>query len=216
MLYDLSDMYRRRLGGDLHFRGALYSLLCREFFQRRIPADSTVLEVAAGYCEFINHIRAKRKIALDLNPEFKKFAAPEVETLISQSTNIKLPDGSIDVVFVSNFFEHITKDDILHTLREIRRVLKDGGSLLIMQPNIRYCFNDFWMFFDHITPLDDRSLVEILELNDFKITECKPRFLPFSLKNTLLPKSLLLLKIYLRFPILHSIFGQQAFIHAKK
>jgi len=84
-----------------------------------------------------------------------------------------------------------------------------------IQPNIRYCYKDYWMFFDHITQLDDRSLSEVLEITGFEIVECKPRFLPYTTKCRL-PKLLIFVKIYLKFPILWRIFGKQCFIYAKK
>ena len=37
--------------------GALHRL----FFQKYIPEEETVLEIGAGYCEFINNIKAKKK-----------------------------------------------------------------------------------------------------------------------------------------------------------
>jgi hypothetical protein len=49
--------------------------------------DSTVLEIGAGYCEFINSIRAKRKVAFDLNRDIKKFAKDSVEVVIASSMN---------------------------------------------------------------------------------------------------------------------------------
>ena len=151
-------MYRRRFGKDVEFRQKMYQVLCADFFQKYIPEDATVLEIGAGYCEFINNIRAKKKIALDLNPDIKKFAGDDVEAVIASSTDMKLmKNESIDVVFANNFFEHLSKEDIVKTIREVNRVLKRGGKFIILQPNIRFCFKDYWMFFDHITPLDDRS-----------------------------------------------------------
>lgn len=172
--------------------------------------------MAAGYCEFINAIEAKRKIALDVNPDVKKYAGPGVEVINSPSTDMRaIPDGSVDVVFTSNFFEHISKPDIVATLKEVHRILKDNGALLVLQPNIRYAHKDYWMFFDHVTPIDDRSLVEVLELNGFEVRECRPRFLPYSTKSRL-PKSLGLVKLYLRFPLAQRLIGKQAFVHAVK
>jgi len=194
----------------------MYQVLCADFFQKYIPEDATVLEIGAGYCEFINNIRAKKKIALDLNPDIKKFAGDDVEAVIASSTDMKLmKNESIDVVFANNFFEHLSKEDIVKTIREVNRVLKRGGKFIILQPNIRFCFKDYWMFFDHITPLDDRSLSEILEINGFKVVECKPKFLPYTTKSKL-PKSIFLLKLYLRFPPMQRIFGKQTFIYAIK
>lgn len=213
---DLQKMYEKRFSKDEKFRKSMYDILYKNFFSRYIEPDSTVLDVGAGYCEFINSIKAKNKIALDLNPDLKKHANSDVKTIISKSTSMKsIKSNSIDVVFTSNFFEHLTKDDIVLTMKEIGRVLKKDGKFLILQPNIRFVYKDYWMFFDHITPLDDRSLCEALENNGFEIEKCIPRFLPYTTKGSL-PKSILMLRIYLMFPIFWKFVGGQAFVVAKK
>jgi hypothetical protein len=56
-----------------------------------------VLEICAGYCEFINSIKAKRKLAFDLNPDCKKYAVEDVEVIINSSTNMQnIKNESID------------------------------------------------------------------------------------------------------------------------
>ena len=213
---EVKDIYSRRFSKEITFRKEMWSILCRDFFQQWVPLDSTILEIAAGYCEFINHIKAKKKFALDINPDVKKFAAQDVEIIISKSEQIKgVADGSVGVVFTSNFFEHTSKDSIAATLREVYRTIKPGGRLIILQPNIRFCYKDYWMFFDHITPIDDRALVEVLELTNFKVVKVLSQFLPYSTKSAL-PKSLLLIKLYLQLPILWRIFGKQALIICEK
>jgi ubiquinone/menaquinone biosynthesis C-methylase UbiE len=209
-------IYRRRFDPDKKFRNEMYTILCKNFFQKYIPEESSILEIGAGYCEFINNIRAKKKIALDVNPDIRIYAKDNIQVIIGKSTQIEnIDDESVDRVFVNNFFEHITKPDIIRTLDEIRRVLKPKGELLVLQPNFRYCSQDYWMFFDHITPLDDRSLAEALEISGFSVKDCIPRFLPYTTKSRL-PKSLLALKVYLRLPVIWKLFGKQAFIQAEK
>lgn len=213
---ELEKMYHRRFGEDIEFRKQMWSILCKDFFQNYVPKNSTVLDIGAGYCEFINNIKAGKKLALDSNPDISDFISNEVQIVLSKSTNIdQIKNDSIDVVFVSNFFEHLSREDIVGTIKEIYRILKNEGRFLILQPNIRFCYDDYWMFFDHITPLDDRSLSEILEINGFKVVECKPRFLPYTTKSKL-PKSTLLLKLYLKIPLAQWLLGKQAFIYAKK
>jgi len=211
----LDGVYERRFGGDIRFRDRMWKVLCG-FFQAYVPEDSVVADIGAGYCEFINNVKAKRRIAVDLNADVRKFAGEGVETLVSSSVSMKrIRSGTVDVVFASNFFEHLSREDIAKTMREIRRILGKDGRVLILQPNIRYCYRDYWMFFDHITPLDDRSLSEALELNGFRIIETRPRFLPYTTKGSL-PKSVLLLKIYLKIPLLQRLLGRQSFIYAEK
>lgn len=209
-------IYRRRFEEDVQFRIEMYNVLCKHFFQKYIPHDATILEIGAGYCEFINAIQAKRKIAIDVNPDTRTYADDSVEVIITQSTQLDfIGSESVDRVFVNNFFEHITKPDIVKTLEELHRILKMGGEILVLQPNIRYCTSDYWMFFDHITPLDDRSMTEALEIAGFSVVECIPRFLPYSTKSRL-PKSLIGLKFYLSAPVLWKLIGKQAFIRAEK
>ncbi len=71
------------------------------------------------------------------------------------------------------------------------------------------------MFFDHITPLDDRALTEALETSGFKIIENIVRFLPYTTKSRL-PNSLLLVKLYLKVPLAWRFLGQQSFLVAQK
>ena len=213
---DVTQIYARRFTPDLKFRRNLWRILCTDFFQKLIPEESRVLEIAAGYCEFINHIRAGQKFAVDINPETRNHANADVNVFISPSDNIEgLADASVDIVFVSNFFEHITREAILATIREVKRLLVPGGKFIILQPNIRYCAGDYWMFFDHITAVDDRALVEALEINGFRIIKNIPRFLPYTSQSRF-PKFLWLVKLYLKLRFAWLIFGQQALIICSK
>jgi SAM-dependent methyltransferase len=123
---------------------------------------------------------------------------------------------SVDVVFVSNFFEHLPdKQVFLDTLREIRRVLRPGGKLLIFQPNIRFLNGAYWDFIDHYLPLTDRTLVEALHLVGLRIDEVRPRFLPYTTRSRL-PRWPWLVRLYLQLRPAHWIFGRQAFVAARK
>lgn len=214
---NVQKIYFRRFTPRIEFRKKMWKVLCEDYFQKFIKYDSTVADIGAGYCEFINNIKAKRKIAVDLNPSVKEYADTDVTVVLSNSTSINsLKDSSVDYIFISNFFEHLTKSDITRTIKEAYRILKRDGEILILQPNIRYCYNEYWMFFDHITPLDHDSLTEVLDINNFRIVKCIPRFLPFTAVKKKYPKSVLLIKLYLKFHLLYKIFGSQMFILAKK
>jgi ubiquinone/menaquinone biosynthesis C-methylase UbiE len=194
----------------------MWKVLCDGYFQKFIPTDSVVLELAAGYCEFINNIHAAKKYAVDINEQTLNYAGPDVKVLLTKSTDLSsVGDSTVDVVFVSNFFEHISKPDITQTIKECYRILTLNGHMLILQPNIRYIKKDYWMFFDHITPVDDRAMCECLELMGFHIQHVLPRFLPYTTKSRL-PRSIFLVKLYLKLPFLFPLFGGQAFIVARK
>ena len=208
----LRRLYAHRFDQEAEQRTELWRTLCSSYFQRWVPRDAVVLDLAAGHCEFVNNIVAQRRIAVDLNPAVQDHAGAGVEAHVGRSTNLNmLGDATIDRVFISNFFEHITRDDILATLEEARRVLRPDGKLLVLQPNIRYCARDYWMFFDHITPVDDRALVEAFAATGFRVELNHPRFLPYTTKSRL-PSSDALVRLYLRSPWAWRLLGAQAFM----
>jgi SAM-dependent methyltransferase len=122
----------------------------------------------------------------------------------------------VDVVFASNFFEHLpSKEAFLQTLQEIRRVLRSGGRLLILQPNIRFLNGEYWDFLDHHIPLTDRTLVEALLCTGLRPVEVVPRFLPYTTKSRL-PSHPALVRLYLRVPLAQRLLGKQAWVVAVK
>lgn len=213
---DLKSMYHNRFYGQLGFRKAMWRVLCQDYFQRYFPPESTIMEVGAGHCEFINTIKAAKKYAVDINPDTSEYADSAVQVIQTTSTDLsEIPSATVDRVFASNFFEHLSHSEITATLVEIRRILKPGGMIVIMQPNFRYCYKDYFMFFDHISALDHRSMGEVLNMTGYATQRIIPRFLPYTTLGNL-PSSLFLLKVYLRLPFLWQIFGAQMVIVAKR
>jgi SAM-dependent methyltransferase len=211
----LRTLYAHRFSGEGAARDDIWQVLCADFFQRWIPPAATVLDLAAGHCEFINNISALRRIAVDLNPDVAVRAAPGVETHVARSDALDpIADDSVDVVFCSNFFEHITRDAILATLTEARRVLAPGGRFLLLQPNVRFCGRDYWQFFDHITPIDDRAMEEAFAATGFRVRTNIPRFLPYTTKSRL-PTGPGLVRLYLKVPLAWRVLGAQAFMVAE-
>src|SRR5690606_19974021 len=100
---------------------------------------------------FINNIQAHRKLAMDLNPDASAHLAGNVEFLHQDSSAAwPLADNSLDVVFTSNFFEHLPdKECLSEPLRQALRCLNPGGRLIAVGPNIKYLHGEYWDFYDH-------------------------------------------------------------------
>jgi len=209
---ELTQIYDARFNAKASQRNLLWETLCKYYFQSYVNKDATVLDLAAGYCEFINNIECKAKYAVDMNPETKKRAAKGVKVELASSD--KLPkglSGKIDIVFVSNFFEHLdSKHQLLATLSEIKRVLKPGGKIMVLQPNISRTKHAYWDFVDHSLPINDKSLAEALELSGFKVEKLNPRFLPYTTSSGI-PVHPLLIRMYLKFRPAQWLLGKQIF-----
>ena len=214
---ELRRIYGARFEKTQHYRKRVWNVLAPEFFQRHMPAGATVLDLGCGYGEFINAIRCDRKLAMDLNPDAPKFLAEGVRFLQQDcSSRWECDDSSLDVVFSSNFFEHLPgKNALKLTLEEAFRCLKPGGKLIAMGPNIRFLAGIYWDFWDHHLALSDRSLAEGLENCGFTIRENHPKFLPYTMVNQR-EYPLVMLSLYLKLRPAWKIFGKQFLIVAVK
>jgi SAM-dependent methyltransferase len=217
---DLQRLYRIRFGGEVgvQSRRITWQVLCEDWFPRYVRTTDVVLELGAGGCEFINNVRAARRIAVDLNPDVRAKAAPEVEFHeVSASAMTDIADDSVDVVFSSNFFEHLgTADVLISVLRESRRVLRPGGRLITLMPNLAVLGGRYYDFLDHTLPLTDKSLVEALAMADFDVDEVIPRFLPFTANDLRRPVKAEMVRAYLKTRPAWRILGKQMFVVAHR
>ena len=214
---DLSRIYAQRFAANLDYRKRVWRVLVDSFFQQYIPRDATVLDLGCGYGEFINQIHAGRKYAMDLNPDAPRYLSPDVQ-FIRQDCSQPWPVGeaSLDVIFTSNFFEHLPDKAALgRTLDQAHRALRQGGRLVAMGPNIKLVPGSYWDFWDHYLPLTESSLAEALENRSFHIARTEPAFLPYTMAGKK-PAPLPLIRIYLALPKLWRLIGKQFLVMAVK
>jgi len=152
---------------------------------------------------------------VDMAENLRMAAAKGVETHVGSCTQLAFAEaGRFDVVFASNLFEHLTLPDLEQTLREVRRVLKPGGKLLVLQPNFRYSYRDYFDDYTHVMIYTDRSLCDVLAAAGLEPVRVLPRFIPFSMKSRL-PALTPLVWLYLRSPI-RPCAGQMFIVARKK
>src|SRR3954466_12717273 len=127
----LDPLYATRFPeADRDAKDAIWQVLCPHFFQRYVRDQDTVLDIGAGFGEFLRHIRCARRIAVDIERLSGRVLPAGTEEVFTPSDQLSrhVPENSVDVVFCSNFFEHLPNTEIfLATLKEIRTVLKPGG-----------------------------------------------------------------------------------------
>ena len=193
-------------------REVLWRTLCEAYFQRLVPPDACVLDLGSGYGGFINSIRAGRRIAVDLWEEGPRFIDSAVEIKIGPVTDLEfLTDGSVDFVFASNLFEHLSQSDFGLTLTQLRRKLAPGGTLNILQPNYRFAYREYFDDYTHVSVYSDRSLADFLASQGFSVFENHPRFLPLTVASRF-PVAPFLIRLYLASPF--KILGKQMLLRA--
>jgi len=215
---DVEALYDHRFNEEERLRkDRLWRVLCERFLQRYVGPDDTVLDVACGLGEFSRHIRAARRIATDLNASARRLLPEAVEFHAGPAHDLSfLTDRQVDLAFSSNFLEHLPdKAAVDAVLREVKRVLKPGGRYVVIQPNVRYAYREYWDFYDHHTPLSHLSCSEAFALAGFEVEEVIGRFLPFTTK-TRVPSHPALLRLYLSLRPLWRVFGKQFLLVGRK
>jgi SAM-dependent methyltransferase len=210
-------IYAARFDRSRIYRNKVWQVLTKHFFQHFVPENGAVLDLGCGYGEFINNIRAKKKHAIDLNPDAQKFLAEDVSLHLQLADDPwNLPNESLDVVFTSNFFEHLrTKEQLAAIFQQTLRCLKPGGRIICLGPNIAALKGNYWDFWDHFLPLTDKSLSEGLEVNGFQVERSIEKFLPYTLLGgPCYP--LIFVRIYIQLPLAWKIFGKQFLVLGQK
>jgi|TARA_Y100000034_G_scaffold94516_1_gene114543 ubiquinone/menaquinone biosynthesis C-methylase UbiE len=71
--------------------------------------------------------------AIDVLQNKVKQGNTNIETLCNSITSIPLPDNSVDMTFTNITLQHITGDDFVKAVGEIKRVTKPGGQIVLIE-----------------------------------------------------------------------------------
>jgi SAM-dependent methyltransferase len=186
------------------------------YLQRWVPSDGRVLDVACDLGYFIRNIEAGERWATDLR-DVSASLGPDVHFVQVDGLSLSeaVPRDYFDVVFTSNYLEHLPGPDaVIAQLAEFRAVMKPDGRLIVLQPNIRYVGAAYWDFIDHKVALTEKSLVEAASAAGFAVEHLVPRFLPYTTKSRL-PQSSGLVRAYLRLPLAWRVMGKQTLLIAR-
>jgi ubiquinone/menaquinone biosynthesis C-methylase UbiE len=196
-------------------RQTLWSALWDYSLGRIMKDATTIVELGAGWCDFINNATSARRVAVDLWPGLVDATAPGVEAHVGYAHDLGfLNDGSVDVVFASNLVEHLTHEQFDQMLTEADRILRVGGQVVLIQPNYRLTYKRYFDDFTHVSMWSEVSLSDFLTSRGWQIERAEARYMPFSVKSRL-PVSRFLIRCYLASPIKPAA-GQMLVVARKK
>jgi SAM-dependent methyltransferase len=214
---DLPAIYARRFGdADVPRRGTVWREITR-FLERWIDPSAVVLDLACDRGAFINLVHARKRIAVDVR-DVRSDLLPDVEFVQADGLALleHLATDSIDVVFVSNYLEHLeSAAAVIEQLRVVRHLLRPGGRAIVLQPNIRLVGGSYWDFLDHRTALTEKSLEEASLTAGLETERLITRFLPYTTKSRF-PQNGWLVRAYLAFPPAWWVLGRQTLLIARR
>ena len=199
-------------------RGIVWYEICRYLTRNFSFPLSNTLELGCGYGDFIGNLISSKKTVIEIDTYYSKFIKAygnEINILLGDVRKIipTLPSKEYDSILASNFFEHFTMEEICILLREIHRIISNDGTLIVIQPNYRFCASKYYDDSTHRTVFSHVSFGDLLQVMGFRIEVNMPIFLPFSFKSRF-PVTRLLVRLYLLSPF--KPMGAQFLIIARK
>jgi 2-polyprenyl-3-methyl-5-hydroxy-6-metoxy-1,4-benzoquinol methylase len=197
----MSDYHKKYFKWDRN-RDNIWQEIVNYLGQYFPKEKKSVLELGAGYCSLINSLDFKYKAAIDSWKEFPHYAYKDVECFVHdvRKNLTKIFTRKFNLMIASNLLEHLSMNEGKKLIIDCRSLLKPGGRLVLIQPNYALSFRHYFDDYTHQTIYTDKSLRHMVMEQNFKVIHVEPRFLPFTFQSRW-PKSKLLVKTYLAFPI---------------
>lgn len=107
----------------------------KEFIKGKVVLD---IGCWTGQFEHLAYKSANKMVAIDSNPEaisFAKKKLPDVKFLVARTEKLPFSNSYFDTVFLMGVIEHVAKESEREVLRQIHRVLKPGGVLILSTEN---------------------------------------------------------------------------------
>ena len=206
----LPELYDARFDErEVSAKDAVWREIVR-FLQRYIDPAAPVLDIACDRGHFIRWTKGSERWATDIRDVGSALPA-DVRFVEAPGLDLAsvLPNGYFGSVFMSNYLEHLESSDVvIDQLRVARQLVRPGGRVIVLQPNIRLVGPRYWDFIDHRVALTERSLLEAAELAELRTIDLITRFLPYSTKGRL-PSDPRLVRAYLAFRPAWWLLGRQ-------
>lgn len=162
---------------------------------QKITKEKIVAELGCGTCEYTQHMTDAKKIyAIDISPEMINFGKNKTQNLRNiefrreSALNTSLADNSCDTIVSFGLLEYVDPNSLL---KEINRMIKADGNLLILFPNKHNPHHLFVQFYGKLfnkRRKKELSLFEIKKLikkHNFKIEKIRSRGMIFYTRGRL-------------------------------
>lgn len=107
--------------------------IIREVFGSQF--DKKVLDIGCGTGEYSGFFKPENYTGIDISSKYISYAKKSKKRnfLAMDATNLTFSNESFDCVLIIAILHHLSDEDAQRVLKEARRVLKQGGKILIME-----------------------------------------------------------------------------------
>jgi len=173
------------------------------FNRFHMHSGDKLLEIGCGRGEFI---QAFQNLGLDCSAidmaDCKMDTAVNIPVQRVDVSKEPLPykDNTFDVVYHKSLLEHLFSPE--HLIKETRRVLKPGGSVVILTPDWRSQMEVFYEDHTHVKPYDKTALQDLLKIYGFSSVQTELFYqLPVLWRFPLLKMFSKMLQIFISTPL---------------
>jgi len=143
-----------------------------------ISKSDSILEVGCGWGRLITQIEgAEQKFGIDLSPDMLRqqelLFDNQIEKVNGDADSLPFQPNTFDLIYSVRVLQYVT--NINHAISEMKRVLVDGGKLVIILPNK---YNPYNYFTYHTKLYSPREIIDAFNNNGF--TDISHVFFNFS------------------------------------
>jgi uncharacterized protein (TIRG00374 family) len=151
------------IDGDIDEKAYNSDLLVQRYFQRRktesvwnsleVKAGDIIVDIGCGSGVQLQEIGRKEyalAVGIDVNLNAalhgRKKSIKNTDFIIADAQHLPVKASCVDKIVCAEIIEHVKVTD--HLIKEISRVLKDGGEVVITTPNDRSVWGVYELFWD--------------------------------------------------------------------
>ena len=143
------------------------------------PAKGSILDIGAGTGDFLSVVKENGWHTIGVEPSEKAKAIAKKKGVSFVGETSELENNSFDVISMWHVLEHVPNLD--NQIKELKRLLKPNGTLIIAVPNFKSFdakqYGNFWAAYDvpiHFWHFSKTAIKKLFAKEDMKLVKVLP------------------------------------------
>ena len=143
------------------------------------PSKGSILDIGAGTGDFLSVVKENGWNTIGVEPSEKAKAIAQKKGVSFVEQTSELENNSFDVITMWHVLEHVPNLD--NQIKELKRLLKPNGSLIIAVPNFKSFdakqYGNFWAAYDvpiHFWHFSKTAIKKLFAKEDMELVKVLP------------------------------------------